>query len=170
MTVYVDPIVTIEPKGEAARHGNRWCHMYADTLEELHEMAAKIGMRREWFQDKPSLAHYDLTPPKRAQAIKAGAQSVDALHVANFMKSRRSPKQEAVEASNAPPTEAHVLKIERLRVGKSKISGNYVIAAEIDGHPQILGELYGELGARVVAQAFKALGYDPAKWKEDENK
>ena len=25
------------------------CHLIADTLPELHEMAFKIGMKREWF-------------------------------------------------------------------------------------------------------------------------
>jgi hypothetical protein len=31
----------------------------ADTLEELHEAAARLGLRREWFQEglRP---HYDL--------------------------------------------------------------------------------------------------------------
>ena len=39
--------------------------MYADSLEELHAMAVQIGMKREWFQNKPRLPHYDLTPRRR---------------------------------------------------------------------------------------------------------
>jgi uncharacterized protein DUF4031 len=49
------------------------CHMWADSLEELHAMAARIGMRRAWFQDDPRLPHYDLTPSRRAMALRAGA-------------------------------------------------------------------------------------------------
>lgn len=47
--------------------------MRADTLEELHEMAERLGMRREWFQDKPGAPHYDLIPEAREQAIVFGA-------------------------------------------------------------------------------------------------
>lgn len=42
--VYVDDLITCGKKGA-------WCHMVADSLEELHEMADKIGLKREWFQD-----------------------------------------------------------------------------------------------------------------------
>jgi hypothetical protein len=28
-------------------------HMQADTLEALHEFAARIGLRRAWFQTRP---------------------------------------------------------------------------------------------------------------------
>lgn len=48
------------------------CHMIADTVEELHEMADKIGLKREWFQDKKD-PHYDLTKSRREEAIKNGA-------------------------------------------------------------------------------------------------
>lgn len=48
------------------------CHMTADTLEELHEMAARIGIRRKWFQNK-SIPHYDICLSKRALAVKMGA-------------------------------------------------------------------------------------------------
>lgn len=48
------------------------CHMYADTLDELHEIAAKIGMKRSWFQDK-RLKHYDLVASKRRLAVAHGA-------------------------------------------------------------------------------------------------
>jgi len=47
--------------------------MWADSIEELHDMARKIGMKHEWFQEHARTAHYDLRPGKRAKAIKAGA-------------------------------------------------------------------------------------------------
>ena len=54
-----------------------WCHMATDSnLSELHQMAARLGLRRAWFQDKPTHPHYDLTPAKRALAIKLGAKVV----------------------------------------------------------------------------------------------
>lgn len=50
-----------------------WSHMWADTVEELHEMAIKIGHKREWFQNDKRLPHYDVTPSRRNLAIKHGA-------------------------------------------------------------------------------------------------
>ena len=47
--------------------------MYADSLEELHEFAQKIGLKREWFQDRPRLPHYDLTVTRRRVAVRVGA-------------------------------------------------------------------------------------------------
>jgi hypothetical protein len=60
------------------RH-KRWSHMVSDVGEdELHAMAAKLSLQRSWFQCRPnaSAAHYDITPPKRALAIKLGAIEV----------------------------------------------------------------------------------------------
>ena len=51
------------------------CHMLADSLEELHEFALKLGMKREWFQDG-SAPHYDLSKTRRALALKLGAVEV----------------------------------------------------------------------------------------------
>ena len=71
MAVYVD---------EVKYHGENcplkykhWCHMVTDgDISELHVIAAKIGLKRSWFQQK-SIPHYDLTLNKRQLAIKHGA-------------------------------------------------------------------------------------------------
>ncbi len=51
-------------------------HMLADTPEELHAMAGKIGIRRRWFQAQASTPHYDVCQLKRQQAIELGAIEV----------------------------------------------------------------------------------------------
>lgn len=63
--------------------------MWADTEEELHEMADKIGLKREWFQPYPehSIPHYDLVPSRRLRAIKLGAVARE-LTLEDFRKYR----------------------------------------------------------------------------------
>lgn len=66
-----------------------WCHMVSDRdLYELHAFAARIGLRRAWAQLRPraSAAHYDLTPARRATAVRLGAVEVSSreLVVRNF--------------------------------------------------------------------------------------
>jgi hypothetical protein len=53
-----------------------WCHMVADSLEELHEFALKMGINPERFQNKPKRPHYDLRPKRRRQAVNMGAIEV----------------------------------------------------------------------------------------------
>lgn len=73
--IYVDEIMTIWPKSRfVAKFGNQWCHMTCDgDIEELHALAEKIGLKRQWFQSKSSTPHYDLTPTYREKALQAGA-------------------------------------------------------------------------------------------------
>lgn len=54
----------------------KMCHMIADTLPELHNMARRIGMRREWFQPK-SFPHYDVAKGRRLLAIRLGTIECD---------------------------------------------------------------------------------------------
>lgn len=84
MTVYVDKLrawpTMGHTTGQARRHfgeGRESCHLLAGGLDEtnvdeLHALAARIGMRRSWFQPL-SWPHYDLTPSRRASAVRAGA-------------------------------------------------------------------------------------------------
>jgi hypothetical protein len=69
VTVYVDDAVQ-------AWRGQRWAHLMADTLAELHAMAAQLGIPRRAFQNKSSGAHYDVTVALREQAIALGAQPI----------------------------------------------------------------------------------------------
>lgn len=70
MSVYVDDLMKWPTKIECFRRGS--CHMTADSIDELHQMAERIGLRREWFQDHPLAPHYDLTPVKRHQVLCLG--------------------------------------------------------------------------------------------------
>lgn len=69
--VYVDELQRWPTKIRCFKGGS--CHMTADTEEELHAMARRIGLRREWYQAHPVVNHYDLTPSKREKALAMGA-------------------------------------------------------------------------------------------------
>jgi len=75
------------------------CHLFSDdNLPELHAFAHKLGLRREWFQDR-DLPHYDLTARKRAAALLAGAVEADICKVGECLRNwrawlHRSPRGE----------------------------------------------------------------------------
>lgn len=69
MSVYVDDAVTLW-------RGERWAHLMADTLDELHLFAAALGLPRRAFQNKTSGAHYDVTAALRDEAIARGAIAI----------------------------------------------------------------------------------------------
>jgi hypothetical protein len=75
MAIYIDSL---------QRYGTGlWCHMATDgSLDELHAFAAKIGLKRAWFQDHARVPHYDLRPGKRLLAVKAGAIQVSSVELA----------------------------------------------------------------------------------------
>jgi hypothetical protein len=51
-------------------------HMVADTLNELHDMADKLGIARRYFQDKKGRPHYDICKSSKSKAITLGAKEV----------------------------------------------------------------------------------------------
>ena len=65
------------------------CHLIADTLPELHEMALKIGMKREWFQKDASFPHYDIPIFRKEKALKYGAIEVSRRELALKMREIR---------------------------------------------------------------------------------
>lgn len=57
--------------------GKIWCHMVADTPDELHAFAVRIGLRRAWFQSQSIYPHYDVTLSVRSKALQHGAVLAD---------------------------------------------------------------------------------------------
>lgn len=87
------------------------CHMIADTDEELHAMADRIGVARRWHQkpDTPR-SHYDIALSKRALAVTAGAIEIT-WRQASCMTARRRVTGELGSPVNA---------VEWLRVQSNK--------------------------------------------------
>jgi hypothetical protein len=61
-------------------------HMAADNLQELFEMAQKIGVDERHFQNKPGRPHFDICQTKKELAIKQGAQLVHDSQIIIMLK------------------------------------------------------------------------------------
>ncbi len=83
MSVYVDQMFSWPG------HKTQWCHMWADSLQELHLMASLIGLHREWFQctGRRKFEHYDLKLSKRKLALHCGAKE---MCLKEYIKGRRA--------------------------------------------------------------------------------
>ena len=99
MTVYVDNMMY--PWRPPWLGGLTWRmnHLFADTDDELHLLAASIGLKRRWFECPPkaSWPHYDVSAAYRLKAIEAGAQRVHWRHVPAMW--------EAIRLTRSPPAE-----------------------------------------------------------------
>ena len=79
MVVYVDNAQI--PYGRM-----KMCHMVADTPDELHAMADRIGVKRKWYQWPTSAPHYDICLEKRKLAVENGAREVGRHELSKFLK------------------------------------------------------------------------------------
>lgn len=68
--------------------GEKWCHMAADTLQELMVFAGRIGMNPNWVQLPPKTRypHFDLNGTKRAKAVKLGAVEIPMKQMVGITK------------------------------------------------------------------------------------
>lgn len=84
MSVYVDDMRA--PLGRM-----RMCHMIADSSDELHAMAGKIGVARRWIQHEGTPdEHYDICLSMRARAVRLGAVEVTRRELAAKCIARRA--------------------------------------------------------------------------------
>jgi hypothetical protein len=90
MTVLVDPAVW-------PWRGRRWAHLVSDeSYEELHALAAQLGIERRWFQGD----HYDVPEEIRLRAIELGAVPVPSRElvrrlVGSGLRQRRAKRTQA---------------------------------------------------------------------------
>lgn len=78
MTVFVDDMNMRARVANGAKTVDAvWCHMTADTSEELLEMAEKIGLNPRWIQYPGTWKeHFDVTASRRRKAVLLGAVEV----------------------------------------------------------------------------------------------
>ncbi|MFG1608356.1 DUF4031 domain-containing protein [Actinoplanes sp. NPDC049265] len=108
MTVYVD---NYRCPATVGRLTGRWSHLTADTPTELNAFAARLGLRRAWFQARCRYAscpapdgvcvhyHYDVVDSMRTRALAAGAVSIDIHGFGALIASRRAALRPAGEVT-----------------------------------------------------------------------
>jgi len=72
----------------------------ADTLDELHDFAARLGLRRSWFQSR-NYPHYDVTISVRQRALRMGAIDADRETVVDRSRQMRLELRREMMASSA---------------------------------------------------------------------
>lgn len=89
--VYVDNLVVWPNAWGPFLKGS--CHLAADTLDELHDFAARLGMKKAWFQDgKGKHPHYDLVKSRRDRAIALGAKPVTGRELVKIWREQRAAR------------------------------------------------------------------------------
>jgi hypothetical protein len=85
VSVYVDDM---RRQARVGRMSARWSHLIADDRDELHAFAARLGLKRAWFQDHEYRWHYDVTDSVRVRAIALGAQPITYMEVGHILVAR----------------------------------------------------------------------------------
>jgi hypothetical protein len=73
-----------------------WSNLTADTQEELHKFAARLGLPREGFQSGSLVGpqqlsvswHYEVTASEHDRAIELGAQAITPQEVTKIERQR----------------------------------------------------------------------------------
>lgn len=63
---------------------NKWSHLAASNIEELHNFAKLLGLKLEWFQNKEFRPHYDVYHTLYDKAINLGAIPIKRREIIYF--------------------------------------------------------------------------------------
>ena len=86
MACYVD---TVRSYPNAGLRFTEFCHLLADTRDELHDIADALGIPRRFFQEHPWRWHHDLPGHLRPLAIELGAAEMDIHEVGALLRRRK---------------------------------------------------------------------------------
>jgi len=90
MPIYVD-------NAKIKWRGKEWCHLVADTIDELHDFAMSLGLKRSWYQQTASYPHYDITTANRVKALQLGAKVANRKKIIECAKSLKA-QQDLIES------------------------------------------------------------------------
>lgn len=76
-------------KREYRYKGMVMSHMVADSLEELHQIAELLGIRK-YFQNKENKPHYDVCRAYKIKAINLGAKEIDDRDIVRILRGERN--------------------------------------------------------------------------------
>lgn len=113
VALYVDRL--IDYTGRVPYRHKVWCHLVADSDEELLAAAAELGAAGEWMQGRRGWdTHFDVPAPWRDGALAIGAHEVDFRFMALRTRSRRAAQAlgpvPAVGAPTGSPIEVPLPK------------------------------------------------------------
>ncbi|MEO1061123.1 MAG: DUF4031 domain-containing protein [Actinomycetota bacterium] len=148
MTVLVDPAVW-------PWRGQQWAHLVSDdSLDELHEFAERLGVRRFSFQGD----HYDVPAHVRERAIELGAEDVDSRVLLRRLKAaglrlgptERLPKWSIVhDGARVPVTTV-------LPSAAGELLQTAVEALDVEPHRMIVGDRPGLSGVLLTTDELPA--------------
>ncbi|MGH8962429.1 MAG: DUF4031 domain-containing protein [Jatrophihabitantaceae bacterium] len=87
MSCYVDTVRSYPGTG---LRFTEFCHLLADTPDELHAMADALGIPRRFYQEHPWRWHHDLPSHLRPGAVALGAHEVTMHEVGALLRARRA--------------------------------------------------------------------------------
>jgi hypothetical protein len=86
MACYVD---AVHEYPHAGLRFTEFCHLLADSRDEIHAMADLLDVPRRFFQDHPWRWHYDLPSHLREEAVRFGAEQLTMHQVGALLRARR---------------------------------------------------------------------------------
>ena len=154
MTVYVD-----RPRYEERVDFRKmvFCHMTADTREELLEMADKIGVSRHWIDDSKGRTHFDICKSKRKLAIEYGAEVVPDRAMPGLARACKSEAEvKSQQAADERVELRGTLMALRTMVETQLNLENSLVADEPEGTVVIRIDLSKTIAEKLVSQLRRA--------------
>jgi len=71
-----------------------FCHMVSDSIDELHEFAESIGIKKCWYENKrgKNQPHYDIRGQSIIKALSSGAKLVPRRELFKFLEEHYGKK------------------------------------------------------------------------------